>query len=529
MTATLLLLALAAAPQPISQVVVYPDRARVTRTTTIACGPAVLAEFADGLPAAADPATLRAALPGTEGGEIRGLWTELRTRADAFAPAARALEAQIREVEKQRAAAADVLAGHEEAVSLASAYLRTTAAAFGRELADPPHALAAWQKGLSGPLDGQLAELKASSAARAALREIDRKLAELRAKAAKLAEASQRRERIADVLVSCPTGRDAVVELSYVVGGAAWEPVYEARAEPASGRVLLSAYATIRQSTGEDWHAARVTLSTASPLANATPPEIEPLSLATREREYEKKVLATHTEAASHAEAGRGGLGKNAGLAARDQGLSVQLDVPDTADVGGDGTPVRVFVARQALSAHFANRTAPALAPFVFRVADLTDDTPFPLLPGQVETFWRGGFVGRQPIERVAQGAVFHLTFGIDERFKVKREVLEEVEREKGLFGSARRFKYGYRLTLGAYGKGGTPGDSGEVELIEQIPVSEIDDVRVTVDPSTAPGYELAAQDGRLTWKLSPEPGVPKIFELHFHVDIPGSYDAEGL
>jgi uncharacterized protein (TIGR02231 family) len=528
MTPALLLLALTASPQPVTQVVVYPDRARVTRATSVACGPAVLAEFSEGLPAAADPATLRAAVPGTEGAEIRGLWTEVRTRADAFAPAARALETQIRELEKQRAAAADVLVGHDEAVALAAAYLRTTAAALGRELADPPHTLAAWQKGLSGPLDSQLTELLASVAARAALRELDRKLAELRAKAAKLAEASQRRERIADVLVSCPAGRDARVELSYVVGGASWAPVYEARAEPAAGRVLLSAYATIQQATGEDWRGARVTLSTASPLANATPPEIEPLSLATQEREYQKKVLATRTEAAAHAEAGPGGGGKNAGLAARDQGLSVQLDVPDPADVSGDGTPVRVFVAKQALTARFANRCAPALAPFVFRVTDLTDDAPFPLLPGQVESFWRGGFVGRQPIERVAQGAVFHLTFGIDETYKVEREVLEEVEREKGLFGSARRFKYGYRITLGSYGKRAEGRASG-VELTEQIPVSEIDDVRVTVDPNTAPGYELAAQDGRLTWKLEPAPGEPRVLELHFHVDVPGSYDAEGL
>jgi uncharacterized protein (TIGR02231 family) len=526
MIATLSLLALAASSQPISQVVVYPDRARVTRTTTVACGPAVLAEFSEGLPAAADPATLRAAVSGVSGApgaEIRGLWSEVRTRADAFAPAARTLEAQIKELEKQRAAGADELAGHEEAAALSGAYLRTAAAGVARELADPPHALAAWQKGLAGPLDAELAEIDIGVAARASLRLFDRRLSELRAKAAKLAAASGRQERIADVLVSCPAGHDAVVELSYIVGGAAWTPVYEARAEPSSGRVALSAYATITQSTGEDWRAAKLTLSTAAPLANATPPEIEPLSLAAQERESQKKVLATRTEAASHAEAG-GGAGKNgSGLAARDQGLSVQLDVPDPADVAGDGTPVRVFVAREAIAAHFASRCAPALAPFVFRVADLTDDAPFPLLPGPVESFWRGNFVGRQPIDRVAQGALFHLSFGLDESFKVKREVLEEVEREKGLFGSARRFRYGYRITLASYGK------PGEVELTEQLPVSEIDDVHVTIDPNTTPGYELAAQDGHLTWKLTPAPGTPTVLELHFHVDVPGSYDAEGL
>ena len=42
----------------------------------------------------------------------------------------------------------------------------------------------------------------------------------------------------------------------------------------------------------------------------------------------------------------------------------MQLTVPEAADVPGDGTPSRLFVARNRLPAKFALRTAPKVAPF---------------------------------------------------------------------------------------------------------------------------------------------------------------------
>src|SRR5260221_11632135 len=89
------ILILALAPPKVSEVVVYPDRAQVTRTVSIACGPRALATFT-GIPPAADASTFRAR---ASGGTIEGLRSEERTRAETFAVEVKDLDAKIRKLE----------------------------------------------------------------------------------------------------------------------------------------------------------------------------------------------------------------------------------------------------------------------------------------------------------------------------------------------------------------------------------------------------------------------------------------------
>jgi uncharacterized protein (TIGR02231 family) len=348
-------------------------------------------------------------------------------------------------------------------------------------------------------------------------------LEDVQRKRSQLEAAANRREGVAEVVVSCPAGQQAQVELTYLVGGVAWSPAYEARADEASATVELSTYATLEQRTGESWNQARIVLSTALPVQNATPPELAPLKVWAEERSEQKKVLVRRDEYQEHAESGRSTPApgpKQGGLRAVSQGLSVQLTVPEPADVPGDGTPVRVFVGRSAMKARFVFRAYPKQMPFVYRVADLTNEAPFPLLPGRLDAFRRSGLVAHYPLERVAQGAPMHLSFGIEDTLRVKRTIVEELVRETGLFGGNRRFRYGYKMELANYGK-----REESVELSEHIPVSELDDVKVQIDSKTTPGYELKAEDGIVTWKQPLRPTDKRMLELAFHVDVPSSYE----
>ncbi len=357
------------------------------------------------------------------------------------------------------------------------------------------------------------------------LREVREQLAEVDAELTRVQDAAERKERHVEVRLSCPAGARARVELTYLVGGAAWEPAYEARADEASHTLELTTLATVRQSTGEDWAGAKLLLSTALPRQDATPPEVKPLFVYAEERAKERKVLVRRDEQQQHADAAETvDTVASQGLRAAAQGLSVQLEAQEAARVPGDGTAVRVRIARTRLKAAFTWRAVPKLYPVVFRVGRATNAAPFPLLPGVVDVYRGTGFLGRQPLARVAQGAPFEVTFGVEEGLRVERHVVEELQKDKGLFNDKRRFKYAYRFELT-----NLRPRAEEVELSEHIPVSELEDVKVELEPRTTPGHTVQPADGIATWKVKLAPGEKRTVDLAFHVDAPSSYDTGGL
>jgi uncharacterized protein (TIGR02231 family) len=519
LSSTLILFTLAAAPQ-VSSVVVYPDRAQVTRVAQAPCGGRTAVLF-EGIPPAADPSSFRAS---ANLGTVEGLRGFERTRKEAFSRELAQVESELEKVNVEQRALQDAAARAATGRRVGAQYETVATALISRDMTVGKPDTRSWQSAFDQSLTARLDAAQKG----AELSEQQRLLAwreeDLRRRQGQLQTAATRRERVAEVLVSCPRGRPTMVELTYLVGGASWSPHYEARAQEPQG-VELGAWATVQQSTGEDWTGARLTLSTAVPSQDATVPEIRRLVVYVQRRTDEKKVLVRREETISHAQVGSADKAEGEGsLAARAQGLSVQLEVPKPVDVPGTGQAVRVFVGRYKLPSQFAWRSAPALAPFAFRVAEVTNAAPFPLLAGPLESFGKSGFLGRYPQERVAQGAPFTLTFGVEDQVKVKRVVLEEVKREAGLFNMRKRYRYAYRFELANH----LPGPV-ELELTDRVPVAELDDVTVEIGKKTTAGYTVHPQDGVVTWKLRLDKGEQRNVELHFHVDVPDSYDTGGL
>ncbi|WNG50752.1 mucoidy inhibitor MuiA family protein [Archangium minus] len=520
-TLPLMMLALVA-PAKVSSVVVYPDRALVTRVETVACSGRALAVF-ESVPPAAEPSSFRAR---SEDATVESLVSEERPLRSEFAPELEALRGKREALDREIAELVDARTRGQTLQQLGESLSTVAVERVKRELTEPKPDTRAWAQALDAALDTRLRAAATLSDQTARLREAQRELDALQAKQSFLTFSAERMERRVEVRLACPSEGRARVELQYVVGGAGWAPVYEARADEAAGQVELSTFATVRQSTGEDWSGVRLVLSTARPRANATPPELRPLALGAQERRAERKVLVRRDEQQQHAQAGGQTPGETEGsLRTASQGLSVQLLVPELAQVPGDGSAVRLRVARTKLKSSFVWRTVPKLHPVVFRVARLVNGAPFPLLPGPVDMFRASGFIGRQSLEQVPQGGAFQLTFGIEESLRVERVVVQEIARDEGLFGGRRRFHYAYRFNLGNY-----RARPETVEVAEHIPVSELDDVKVELDnEKTTGGYALEAMDGIATWKLTLAPSEQRSVDLSFHVDVPSSYDMGGL
>jgi uncharacterized protein (TIGR02231 family) len=511
-----------AATSPVSSVVVYPDRAQVTRSQTVTCaGRDTLARFEE-LPPAADPASFRAH---SERATVEGLLASERARQERYGAERERLEKQRVELERELAALEHARARALTLDTLGSSLTEVALARIRREFIESKPDTRAWTTALDTALGSRVRAAAEQEAQAAKWRTASRALAEVHVQAARTMAASARTDRSVEVRLNCPAGTQARVELTYMVGGASWQPTYEARADEQSRTVELATYATVKQASGENWKEARLVLSTAVPDENATPPELRPLQVYAEERKEERKVLVRREEYKEHAQTGATTPSNGESLRATAQGLSVQLAVPERADVPGDGSEVRLRVARTQLQASFSWRTIPKLYPVVFRVARLTNTAPFPLLTGAVDVFRQTGFLGRQPLERVAQGAPFELTFGIEEGLRVERQVVEEVARDSGFFSGKRRFRYAYRFEVANYRK-----SPEELEVAEHVPVSELDDVKVELDAKkTTAGYALDAADGITRWRLKLAPAEKRTVDLVFHVDVPSSYDSGGL
>jgi hypothetical protein len=95
---------------------------------------------------------------------------------------------------------------------------------------------------------------------------------------AELTSGSSRTER--DAVIVVDKGEAAgKVRLSYLVTAATWRPQYRFRAGAEKDPVQLEYLAAIEQQTGEDWSGVDITLSTAQPQLNATPPDLLALDI----------------------------------------------------------------------------------------------------------------------------------------------------------------------------------------------------------------------------------------------------------
>ncbi|WIG94978.1 mucoidy inhibitor MuiA family protein [Myxococcus sp. SDU36] len=501
----------------VSTVVVYPDRAQVTREETVTCtGPTRARFVAVPLAAAADSLRARAA-----GATVEGLISEEHTRENAHREERTRLETRRATLLREQASLRDAA----DLRALAKGYTEVAVYRVTHAVTDAKPDTRAWATAFDSAMAVRRRAMAEDLDVMARRHVLEKQLAEVDTELENLRTASEQRERHVEVRLSCPEGTRARVALTYLVGGVNWTPSYEARANESTRTLELTTLATVRQATGEDWSEAKLVLSTAQPQRDATLPVIQPLTVFAEERAKERRVLLSRDEQPQHAHAGGPHTtASSKGLEAVPQGLSVQLVASTPVSIPGDDSAVRVQVAQTRLKAAFTWRAIPKLHPVVFRVARLNNAAAFPLLPGDVDLYRGTGFIGRQSLEHVAQGAPFELTFGVEEGLRVERRVVEELQRPTGLFKDTQRFRYAYQFTLN-----NLRAQPEEVELSDHFPVSELEDVKVALEPETTAGYTLQPSDGIATWKVQLAPGEKRTLDFAFHVDAPSRYETKGL
>jgi uncharacterized protein (TIGR02231 family) len=519
----------AAATGEIDSVLVFADRARVTRARTVACEKGTARAVFDRLPAALDVRTLRG--EARDAAEVIGLSGEQVNEREAADPRARALAADVDKIDddiKVNQARRTALVAELEQVG---AYGSVFSATLAEEIRNPKPNTTVWTTALNALRARRAALSEERRKLEVALRGLQQTADKLRRQLAQVGGAGERAYRTAAVTVNCRALPQVTATLSYVVGGASWQPEYDVdvaprgrgKTGPATARLTVGAL--IRQATGEDWTAARIMLSTARPKLGSEAPQPAPLVVDGYEQ-ARQKVLVQSQERREQLAAGGGG-GAPAGPQAAtldDKGNSFVLTLPHPVTVIADGRPVWAPVDVVETTASVKLVATPKLDEHVYQIAALKNPAAYPLLEGRARSYRNGSYVGDSRLRHQGVGAPFEISLGVDEELKVERKTREDKDKSAGFLSSTKHIVQGYRTKVTNHAAG-----TETIELRENIPVTKIDDVKVEVLPNlTTGGYQLDAARGFVTWTVSLVSGEWRTVDLGYAIHLPDSWDVSG-
>ena len=290
------------------------------------------------------------------------------------------------------------------------------------------------------------------------------------------------------------------VEITYRTPCALWRPEHLVRLERDSdeapdGRLVLTTYATAWQATGERWEMVQAEFSTARPGRAAQAPLAQDDPLRTREKTAQERrevVVAARDEAVNLAGLDRGRRQADEMPGVDDGGEPLTIQASEAVSLPSTGRPFRVPTGTRTLSAGLVRIALPEVAPVAHLRATATLSEGLPLLAGPVRLARGEGrrehLVGRTKLDFVSPGDPFELGFGADEAVRVRRESSQESD--TGWTGGQKRTR---TVTLFL---SNLSTDVKRVLVKERVPVSEIDEVKVSV---AATGWEHDVPDGFLT------------------------------
>lgn len=488
---------------PIETVTLFEDRAQLLRR-----GPLELEagerSVVVPIPAAASNRSLQARCEGAEVLDVR-----VRRRTEQHRPEVQPLRDEVEAAQlacqRARTQLQELQAQSVASTSVADLLLEEVSADVGSGRMPPSGRLRETLERLHRRAQHALEERLQAAA------ELQRLETELSDREGVLQQASKgRTEQLTEAVVRLRcSGGPVVLSVEVLVPGACWRPWHRARL--VGGRLRLETEACVWQATGEDWSQVELLLSTERASLGADPPSLGADRLRARKTSSEVQVAVREQ---ARQDLGPGGTRKAAELGGIDDGgEAVTLRALKLADVPSDGRPTRVPLFAFEVAATTQLLCAAEQAAVVLLRSQQKNEGRA-LLPGPVDLVRDGAVVGQTWLDYTAAGADFELGWGPEGDLRAVREVSQE-HKEARMLSSWRQVEHRVVLKLSNVGLG-----THTLELLERVPVSEVEKVKVETD------LETVDDQGFVRWALTLGPGETAERELRYrmklHSDVSG-------
>ena len=332
------------------------------------------------------------------------------------------------------------------------------------------------------------------------------------------------------------------VDAKYLLPNAYWSMAYDARLNPETGIVEIGCYATIVQNTGEDWNNVTLVLSTAQPSISGTIPELYPRyidfyrpravsrSVSDERYGYAEKSMnmpaaAMEQDKLSKDDYDQPEIPAEMAQATVETVGMTTFTAPRKTDIPSDNQVHKVFLLSKSWKAETHYEVIPALSQYAYLAAKTTNNFDFPLLAGTLNIYMGDNFVGRADIKTTQAGDELLLPFGIDERIKVERTLLNRKEKEQGIINKDTVLTYKYRISVTNTNK----NKAASIRLYEQLPISNNKEIVVKKLDSSDKGWKKhESTPGVVVWDGTIAQGKKKDIRFDFVIEYPKGKQISG-
>lgn len=299
------------------------------------------------------------------------------------------------------------------------------------------------------------------------------------------------------VNVSSKTRTNFELEITYIVGGAGWSPVYDIRVKDTKSPIALAYKANVWQQTGLDWNNVQLSLSTSNPSQGGQKPELYPQMVDIYKPQpapvYKSRVMDSNvrSEVMPAAAPMEEVVTMADMVAVTENTLAVSFDISMPYTIANGGKPELVDIQNENFTANFNHFGIPKYDADAFLTANIIGWEQYNLLPGKANVYFEGAFVGETYIAENTVSDTLNLSLGRDKKINLKRENIKDYSAKKTIGSNIRETK-AFRITIR-----NTKKENVDLVLEDQIPVSKNSEIEVL--DAEYKGAELNAETGKLT------------------------------
>jgi uncharacterized protein (TIGR02231 family) len=170
-------------------------------------------------------------------------------------------------------------------------------------------------------------------------------------------------------------------------------------------------------------------------------------------------------------------------------------------------------VKQYTLPAYYHYLCIPKMEQNVFLLAGITKWEDLNILPGEVNIYYAGAYVGKSFVSPENASDTLNFSLGMDKKMVVKRTKTQLVTSTKWI-GSNKTETFGWEIELH-----NSQQDTISIEVTDQLPVSTDDNIIVA--PIDLGGAKLTDATGKLTWKVTMTAGATRKLTFTYSVKYP--------